>query len=396
MAPDLGLDRRVEASRVRPAARGGEPLLGDRRVGTAQLSAPELEVWRVARARAAGRRPAALVQELEEHLAEHHGAAEVVALSNASFGLAFCAGALSEGRSGALALPSFSFRGLPFIPAMLGREARFVDVNPVGAVLDPEALGASLEGGEVAAVMGVHNTHWRCDVAGLDAVCRRHGVPLFYDSVYGIAATARGRPCGRDGRAEVFSMHATKLLNGFEGGHVTTDDPELATRLREMREGVGSYAAPASLPAGHAAMALASLEGLGATVERNRARHAAWTEALASVEGLTVEPYQPGEQHNYASTLVRVEPTCPIDRDTLVEYLVAEGALARPYYAPPLHRRPPFAERNHDPLPETEALSTCLLQLPTGELLGLDTIAAIGRLLCGWIERATGGGVPWS
>src|SRR5690606_1129933 len=90
-------------------------------------------------------------------------------------------------------------------------------------------------GAETALIMAVHPIINCCDATGLEALSLETGVPLMFDAVESVYERIDHRKVGSFGRAECFSMHASKLLNGFEGGYVTTNDTELANRLALMR-----------------------------------------------------------------------------------------------------------------------------------------------------------------
>ena len=125
------------------------------------------------------------------------------------------------------------------------------------------------------------------------------------------------------GKVEGFSFHASKLLNGFEGGYITTNDAELAAELRcvrhfgfngnnkIVREGLN-----AALNALHAAMALASIDILPAHISQNRARHHAWQEALSGLPSLCLMPYSDTEVRGFKNVLVRCEDDWPLAHDT--------------------------------------------------------------------------------
>jgi dTDP-4-amino-4,6-dideoxy-D-glucose transaminase len=392
-------DHGLTASILRPALLGGAPLFGPPGLGTAQLAAPDPTEWMDLRRRIARGEGPRLVLELEERLACLHEVPEVVALSNASYALALVARLLSRGRVGMLAMPSYSFRGLPYIGLPWGQRPCFVEISSQGGVLDAEALDLALSTQPIAAVLAVHNVHWRCDVEALASVTNRHQVPLFYDAVYAQFATTSGRPSGSDGEAEVFSLHATKLLNGFEGGYVTTQSRALADELRRLRAGGPCsrgevLGIECGLAPAHAAMALASLSGVDETIAANRRSHNAWSSALDGLQGAELVEYQPNERHTWASALVSVAPDAPISRDRILALLQAERVLARPYYSPPLHKAALWRAESRGPLSVTEEVEDRVLQLPLGGHVSLEDIARIGALLHGWFALARKGALP--
>ena len=84
-------------------------------------------------------------------------------------------------------------------------------------------------------ILGVHVWGGSCDVESLERSAERHGLQLLFDAAHAFGCSHRGTMIGNFGACEVFSFHATKFLNTFEGGAVTTNDDGLAARLRPMR-----------------------------------------------------------------------------------------------------------------------------------------------------------------
>ena len=318
-----------------------------------------------------------LVRELEKRLGDLHAVPHVVAVANASLGLIILMQVLARQPGGEAMMPAFTYAGLPHLAQWAGLRPRFCDIDASTHALDPKSVAAAISD-ETALVLAVHQVNSPCFVAEFEQLSSTSGVPLLFDSVHGAHCTYRGRPIGGFGLAEVFSLHATKLLNGFEGGYVTTRDGGLAEVLRRQRNfgiiddgvtaGIGMNA---KLNEIHAAAALACLDGLGGLVERNYARYQAYSDAFTGIEGLDWVRYaNNGEQWNYEFFLLEVDDGFPISRDQAVEILRGENALARPYYSPPLHRSQHCPDFVFTPeLPVTERLAQRFIQMPVGESL---------------------------
>jgi dTDP-4-amino-4,6-dideoxyglucose len=326
-----------------------------------------------------------LAQELERRLAELHQVPYCVAYANASLAIVALLEIVAGGRRGEVIMPAFTYVGLPHIAQWAGQRPRFCDVDRATHTLDPRAVAAAL-GSDTTAVLAVHQVNSPCHIDELTAACSARGVPLVFDSVHGIHCTYRGRPIGGFGIAEVFSLHATKLLNGFEGGYVTTHDGALASALKTSRNfgivgeaEVSGLGFNAKLNEIHAAGALASLPGQPQIVERNLARVHAYRERFAGIPGLSWVPYPEGERSSYEFALLEVEASWPLGRDLLVDLMLRENARGRPYYSPPLHRSAHCPDFIDPPsLPVTEDLSLRFIQMPVGELVSLDDIALLG------------------
>lgn len=327
-----------------------------------------------------------LVQELEKRLAALHQVAHCVAYANASLALVALLEIAAGGRRGEVIMPAFTYVGLPHIAQWAGQRPRFCDIDAVTHTLDPGAVAAAITPGTTA-VLAVHQVNSPCFIEELAAICKARGVPLVFDSVHGIHCTYKGRPIGGFGIAEVFSLHATKLLNGFEGGYVTTHDGSLAYALKTARNfgivgetEVAGLGFNAKLNEIHAACALASLPKQAEIVEGNLRRVRAYRERFAGIPGLSWVLYPAGERSSYEFALLDVDRDWPVGRDALVDLMLRENARGRPYYSPPIHRSTHCPDFIDPPsLPVTEDLARRFIQMPVGELVSLDDIAMLAE-----------------
>jgi len=325
-----------------------------------------------------------LVPQLEARLAALHGVRHCVAMCSGFWALALAIDALRlDGRS-EVVLPSLTYRRMADIVAWLGLVPHFCDIE-----LRTLANGASTVSPcvneKTALIVGVHPVGGHCDIDGLLAVATAAGVPLIFDSVESVHERHRGRRIGGFGDAELFSLGASKLVNGFEGGYVTTDNAGFAGRLRRMRTGVidrpGGYAMSAEMIEIHAAMALAGLDDLEAQVARNRLRFDAYKRQLANLTGLRLVEADPASEPSHKNIVVEVLDGWPFTRDQTVAILNAELILARAYYAPPLTHKPMAYAYIAGALPNTDFVADRYISMPCGHLVTLDDIANIASLL---------------
>ena len=368
-----------------PALLGGTPARHNKKpIGTAQLAPlPVSEFSRLLTDLLSNSaNPNHICDQLARTLADFHSVKEVVLINNASVGLLLALDLATRDRSGGIALPSFSFRGLPYICRMLKRKIRFVDVLESTGTMDPVSLQRTLHKEDVAAVLAVHNVDRPCDAAELEKVASLAGTPLVFDSVYSMLNLDRGVPVGSSGMCEVFSLHATKLINGFEGGYITTNDRTVAHDLRRrIKSSDGAPFLPSEIDPVHAAAALCSLGNVASTVAGNKRRAERYAQALAGRTDLRIWPDCGGTGRNFGSVLVEILDESPLTRDQIVELLCADGYLARPYYGPALHQLPLWAAEDRAALPVTERLSTKILQLPVGDPVSLENCDEIALFL---------------
>ena len=324
---------------------------------------------------------------LESRLAEWHEVERCVTFASAFWGLSLAIRHLAiPGRSEVIT-PSLTYRRMGEIIASAGMVPRFCDV-------DPETLAQTAGttrpwiNQDTALILGAHPTINCCDAEGLERLSAETGVPLLFDSVESAFETTTGRRVGTFGRAEGFSLHATKLINGFEGGYLVTNDHELADQLKLMRgfgipeeDQIVSFGMNAKLNELHAATAMASLDDLDQLIERNRQRYLAYREHLDAIAGLTLRLFEEREQTSFKNVLVRLDEKWPLSRDDTLAVLQAEGALARPYYSPALHMHKAGFETRFGQLPVAERVSQQYMLLPCGDQMCLSDISVLVDLL---------------
>ena len=132
---------------------------------------------------------------------------------------------------------------------------------------------------------------------------------------------------GGFGDAEVFSFHATKFLNSFEGGAVVTNNDALAAKLRLMRnfgftgyDTVEHIGMNAKMPEVCAAMGLTGLESVGDFIATNRRNHSAYKEQLADLPGVRFVSGDEGERNNHQYVVIEIDPAqCPLNRNELLQ-----------------------------------------------------------------------------
>jgi dTDP-4-amino-4,6-dideoxygalactose transaminase len=332
------------------------------------------------------------VLELEQRLAELVGVKHCLTVCNGTMGLLLAARA--AGLAGEVIVPSFTFVGTVHALQWLGITPVFCDVDPRTHNIDPGKV-EELVTPATAGIMGVHLWGRPCDVEALEEIACRRQLKLLFDAAHAFACTHRGKLIGGFGDAEVYSFHATKFLNSFEGGAIATNDDELAETARLLRNfGFVGYDEVASLGINGrmnevcAAMGLTSLESLEEFVSVNLRNYRIYEEELATVPGIRLIDYDEAERNNYQYVVLEVDASVAgVTRDELVDRLWAEGVLARRYFHPGCHRMEPYRSLFPDAgrrLPETEQLTERVLCLPTGTAVEPEDV----RWICGILRRA--------
>lgn len=332
-----------------------------------------------------------VVQEFERALQDRLGVDHVIAVCNGTLGLEIATRAADA--SGEVIVPSFTFVATAHAIQWQGLTPVFADVDAGTHTIDPSSV-AQLITPRTSAIIGVHTWGVGCPIEELDQLARDHELILMYDAAHALGSTIAGRPVGGNGRAEVFSFHATKYVNSFEGGAIATNDEALAERIRSMvnfgfagYDCVTSVGTNAKMNEVSAAMGLTSLESADDFAAWNRTVWDAYAAGLAGIPGLRLYEYSTAERNSYQYVVVEVGPSCPLSRDELVKVLHAEGCLARRYFFPGVHRMEPYASlapMSYRWLPNTERLADRVLILPTGGAVSPE----IATVVCSDIVEA--------
>ncbi|HKX31020.1 MAG TPA: DegT/DnrJ/EryC1/StrS family aminotransferase [Blastocatellia bacterium] len=337
-----------------------------------------------------------LVHEFEQAVARIAGARHAIATCNATQGLQIAAKAC--GLTGEVIVPAFTFIATAHALSWIGLTPVFADVNPETHSLDPDGLERLITT-RTSAIVAVHLWGIPCQVERLQEIARRHELPIIYDAAHAFGCSDRGRMIGGNGRAEVFSFHATKFVNSGEGGAITTDDDDLAQRLQRMvsfgfteLDRVSDLGTNAKMSEVAAALGLTSIEMMEEIAATNRTNYEIYRRGLAELPGLRLLPYDTRESHNHQYAVVEIKADqAGLSRDQLLESLWSEGVLARRYFYPGCHRSEPYRSQlsGREPrLPVTERLSAEVLVLPAGAAVEPSEVSRVCEIIQRSLEKS--------
>ncbi|OLC69896.1 MAG: dTDP-4-dehydro-6-deoxyglucose aminotransferase [Betaproteobacteria bacterium 13_1_40CM_4_64_4] len=329
-----------------------------------------------------------IAQEFEQRIAAFLGVKHCVAMCNGTIALEIATRALEL--KGEVIVPSYTF--IATAHALQWQEITpiFADIDPATHNLDPAAVWRMITP-RTTGIVGVHLWGRPSPVKELEAIASEHNLRLMFDASHGFGCSLDGELLGGFGECEVFSFHATKFFNTFEGGAVVTNNDTLAEKMRLMRNfGFSGYdnviypGTNGKMTEIAAAMGMTNLEDLDDFVAINRRNYQCYRDAIASVPGLSMLEYDESERNNYQYVVVEVAPYFPVTRDRIVEALHAESVLARKYFWPGCHNMEPY--RSYYPhaglvLPNTNRVAERVVVLPTGSALSADAIRGVASIL---------------
>lgn len=276
-------------------------------------------------------------------------------------------------------VPSFTFAATANSVALTGATPVFADIEDASFCLDPASVEASI-GERTRAIMPVHLYGHPADMTAIRELAEKRGLMVFEDAAQAHGASLEGTAVGAFGVFGAFSLYPTKNMTSGEGGMVTTSDPELARRVRLLRnqgmerryanELVGLNNRMTDI---HAAIGRVQLAKVGAWTQTRR-ENAAFLDA--HLEGVVVPPVAAGAVHVYHQYTIRLVDA---DRDRFIEALREEwGVGSGVYYPIPNHRLLSLASCAPGlDLPATEKAAREVVSLPIHPALSREDLERI-------------------
>ena len=211
------------------------------RVGFAALERQHAQIdadLRAAFARVLGSSSFTLGEEVERFEAEFADYCEVahcIGVASGTAALALMLEANGIGAGDEVIVPAHTFIASALAVAHVGATPVFCEVDAGTGLIDAEAA-RSLVGPRTAAVLAVHLYGQTCDMAAIEAFARPQGLLVLEDAAQAHGARYSGRPAGSLGAAAAFSFYPSKNLGALgDGGAVCTSDPDVAERVRRLR-----------------------------------------------------------------------------------------------------------------------------------------------------------------
>lgn len=317
------------------------------------------------------------VRRFEDAFAAASGCRFGVACSSGTAALHLALGAIGVAPGDEVIIPTFTMIATANAVRYLGATPVLVDSEPGTGNLDVTLVEAAVTP-RTTAIVPVHIYGHPVDMDPLRALADRHGVPLVEDAAEAHGARYRGRPVGGLGLAAAFSFYGNKVLTTGEGGMVTTNDPDVAARARELRDlsfsterhfWHRSIAFNYRMTNLQAALGLAQTERLAELVDRRRHNRARYRAALADIEGIELSPEHPDVRSAAWMVGLTVGEGFGRSRDELRGRLAARGIETRTYFVP-IHLQPAyFRDHRHGHHPVAEELGRTGLYLPSGPSL---------------------------
>ena len=323
------------------------------------------------------------VVRFEEEFAQFVGAEHAVAVSSGTAALHLAMIAAGVGPGDEVIVPAITFVASANAALYVGADVVFADIDEQTFLVDPAEV-AKLVTPRTKAIVAVDYAGLPCDLSVLREIADQHGLSLIEDACHALGAIYQGRTVGSIADFTAFSFHPVKHLTTGEGGMVTTQDADLAERVRTLRshgiksdfrgrEAAGTWEYDQSelgfnyrIPDINAALGLTQLARQPEWIERRKTIAARYTELLADVGSVDTQFVPTGRTNAWHLFPVRIQGENAAGRRREVFSKMREEQIGVNVHYRPVYLNSYYRSLGHEPgeCPRAEAVYSGLLSLP--------------------------------
>ncbi|MBX3441594.1 MAG: DegT/DnrJ/EryC1/StrS family aminotransferase [Planctomyces sp.] len=325
------------------------------------------------------------VRKLEQQFAEYVGAEFAIAVNSCTAALHLALEAIGVGPGDEVLVPTLTFASTGETVMHLGATPVLVDCCADTLCIDSDQIESRITE-RTRAILPVHYAGHPCDMDQIQEIARRRGLHVIEDAAHAIPAEYDGRRVGAISELTCFSFYANKTITTGEGGMVTTNDRQLADRVRLMsmhgisKDAWKRFSAEGSwyyeiLAPGYkynltdlaAAIGLHQLEKSGQFHQRRAEIARAYDAAFADLPELKLPTTRPEVGHAWHLYVIQVDvDRLTLNRNEFIQAINAAGVGTSVHYLP-LHMHPLYRERlgyAPEQLPVAQSVFDRIISLP--------------------------------
>lgn len=292
-------------------------------------------------------------KQFETSFAEYTGAKHAIAVSSCTAALHLALAAIDLHEYDEVILPTMTFAATGEVVFYSGARPVLVDSAPGSFHMDPSLIKAAITP-RTRAIFPVHYSGYAHELDAILDIAQRYGLKVIEDAAHAFPSRYQDRTIGTIGDITCFSFYATKTITTGEGGMITTDDPDLAARMRLLslhgisRDAWKRYTAEGSwrydieavgykynLTDLQAAIGIAQLHKCETLLARRAALAARYTQHLSSLDAFVTPAVPQDIQHAWHLYVLQVnEGVLDIGRDRVIDELKARGIGTSVHFIP--------------------------------------------------------------
>lgn len=344
------------------------------------------------------------IAEFETLFAEYTGAKHAVAVSNgtAALHVALFAAGIKPGTE--VITTPFTFVATANAVRYMGGTVKFADIRPDSYNIDPNKIEALITN-NTKAIIAVDFAGHPADFDEINALAKKYNLTVIEDAAHSLGANYKNSNVGSLSHLTTFSLHPVKHITTGEGGMITTDDPELAKRMRlfrnhgialdhKQREAIGSWHYDMTdlgfnyrLTDIQSALGISQLKKLNHWVQRRQEIADKYTAAFQEIPEILPPTTLPGSQSSWHLYVIQLDlERLNVNRDQVFKALRGENIGVNVHYIPvPWHTYYQNLGYAKGQWPVTESLHEKILSLPMWPGMSdqdvTDTITALQKVI---------------
>ena len=329
------------------------------------------------------------VEKFEQMFAAYCDVQHCVTVTNGTAALQLVLQALGVGPGDEVITVAHTFIATAEAINAAGARPVFVDIDPLSYTLDSTKLEKAITS-KTKAIIPVHLYGQPADMDAINAIAAKHRIPVVEDSCQAHGAKYKGRPTGSLGTAACFSFYPSKNLGACgEGGAITTNNSELAKKLRMLRDHGSVKKYEHDFPAYN--LRLEGIQGGVLAVKlphldswnNNRRVLAARYQELFAGSKVVTPKEMPYSHHVYHLYVIVVE-----DRNALRKALSEQGIENGLHYPVPLHLQKAYAYLGYQEgdFPVSEQVAANHLSLPMYAELPIEQVEHVAKTVLEVLE----------
>ncbi len=291
-------------------------------------------------------------ERFERGFAEYLGVRYAIALPSCTSAIHLALLAFGVGPGDEIIVPDTTWIATAAPISYVGATPVFADIDPETWCLSAQAFEACITP-RTKAVIPVDLYGGMPDMDAIREIAARHRIVIIEDAAEAIGSEYHGKRAGSLGDVGVFSFHGSKTLTTGEGGMLVTDSEDIFHRVMFLRDhgrkpgDIQFYntevAYKYKMSSMQAALGLAQLERVEELVARKREIFDWYRDALAGMDGVTLNAEPPGTRNSYWMVTVILDAKFGIRKEQLMTHLSEQGIATRSFFYP-LSSLPAYAE----------------------------------------------------
>jgi perosamine synthetase len=320
------------------------------------------------------------VDQFEEKFASYVGTRHAIAVSSGTAALHLALAALDIQPGDEIIMPTFTMIACANVAKYLGAKPVLVDSEISTWNINTNRIEEKITN-KTKAIVVVHIYGHPADMDPIMKIAKKHGLYVVEDAAEAHGAEYKGEKVGRIGDIGCFSFYANKIITTGEGGMITTNDDEIAEKVKKLRDQgynlsmrkwlihdvIGYNYRLTNL---QAAVGLAQLERIEEFVNKHRENAYYYNSLLKGIHGVTLPPEMSWAKNVYwLYTILIDEEILGITRDDLMKKLENYGIDTRSSFLP-IHLQPPYRDvYANEKYPIAELLGRRGVNLPSGNMI---------------------------